>query len=456
MQTGESMAIKEKHPRVLVMALGRINAADTANNGLLLRNLFGSWPKGQTAQIFSGSDNGDEGFFGRYYGLGPSDRRFGWLYYRLKAEAQQPTGAASDQATVRTPLQSRLRKWFRATGRALLFETGLFEIIFKVRLSEQMKVWLDEFRPQVIFAQGYTLGFTQLPLLAATYCDVPIVYYPTDDWPTYTYAHSGALLRLFSCLSRRAILSESRRLVENATVRIAFNKLMQEEYRMRYGKDFAVLMHGDDAARFDRMPLKPATDKEGYSIVCTGYFDQHRIPLLDDIDKACEILKGNGLNVGVEVFPVNDLTDEVLCKANLDHVHFHVCPSHEDLVSVLRSADVLILPERFGPEAGRVRFSVSSKAHLFMFSDRPILVYSAAITGIAMYAKEERWAEVVDRQDPQCLAQALQRLLTDTKHREDVMANARRTVIKNHQLSTIQQSFYERLSSVLERSVSHE
>jgi glycosyltransferase involved in cell wall biosynthesis len=91
-----------------------------------------------------------------------------------------------------------------------------------------------------------------------------------------------------------------------------------------------------------------------------------------------------------------------------------------------------------------------------MFSDRPILVYSAAITGIAMYAKEERWAEVVDRQDPQCLAQALQRLLTDTKHRENILANARRTVIKNHQLSTIQQSFYERLSSVLERSVSHE
>lgn len=39
------MVEDSKYPRVLVATLGRINAVDSFNNGLLLRNLFGGWPR---------------------------------------------------------------------------------------------------------------------------------------------------------------------------------------------------------------------------------------------------------------------------------------------------------------------------------------------------------------------------------------------------------------------------
>jgi hypothetical protein len=51
---------KMKYPRVLIVTLGRINAADTDNNGLLLRNLseLGQrkiWPRYTVAAIMATS-----------------------------------------------------------------------------------------------------------------------------------------------------------------------------------------------------------------------------------------------------------------------------------------------------------------------------------------------------------------------------------------------------------------
>src|SRR5665647_2071384 len=96
-----------EYPRVLIVSGYRINAADTANNGLLLRNLFGAWPKSHLAQIYSGGDNGDEGFFGAYYQLGPQDRRLGNFFYRMKAREQSPKEICSPAVNTNSNKQGK-------------------------------------------------------------------------------------------------------------------------------------------------------------------------------------------------------------------------------------------------------------------------------------------------------------------------------------------------------------
>src|SRR5664279_3655420 len=125
------MAESSKYPRVLVVALGRINTVDSYNNGLLLRNLFGSWPREYLAQIYSSGDTGDEGFFGDYYQLGPQDRRLGRLFYRLKAEA---LGEAAKTILARKAAAAHTAS-AGSWARHLLVDTGLYEIVFAPRLS---------------------------------------------------------------------------------------------------------------------------------------------------------------------------------------------------------------------------------------------------------------------------------------------------------------------------------
>jgi len=433
-----------KYPRVLVVAGDRINAADISNNGLVLRNLFGAWPRENLAQIFSSGDNSDKGFLGSYYKLGPRDRRLGYIFYRLKMEVQKgylpanPLRPAHRKLTVQTTLG---RYW----SKRILVDTGLYELIFRPIISRRMMKWVNAFQPEIILAQGYNLAFTWLPLMLAEKTRLPIAYYPTDDWPTDLYLNARTRWRFLTKRIRSLVESSSRQLVQASTLRLAFNPYMQEEYNERYGRFFFALMHGDALSRFKAAKPHRLTQMGITSIVCTGVFDTHRMPLLRDLDEACQILANRGLMICATVLPVNfPLTH----PASFKHLHFKPCPSHDDLASILIGADILFLPERFDETAKDIRLSISSKALLFMLSGRPIVVYSDPSTGIAHYARQEGWAEVVDRRDPEILAATIEDLIKNAGARERLSARALLIARKYHDLKIIQAQFHEMMSAI--------
>ncbi len=427
------------YPRVLVVCMGRINAADSSNNGLLVRNLFGEWPKDCLAQVFSGGDNGDAGFFGHYYQLGKSDRLCGTLYHKLKQGGINAGGLLSTSTKQNEKLQWRY--WIRNCAWHYLVDTGLYELFFLVRLSAKLKSFVDAFSPQMIFMQGYSLNFTRLSMQLAAHSRTPIIYYPTDDWAESRYNPLSSQLSVFSWFARRSVLYETRRLVDRVTIPIAFNHYMRDVYRERYGKNFNVLMHGDEAERFRRITPRRDVGSDQLLIVCTGEFDTYRWDLLKDMDEACVMLKAQGIQPCVMVYPVNysqKLEAQARC---FRHVRLAPCPKHDDLAAVLMGADILFLPERFGPDVWRIRSSVSSKAHLFMFSGGPIIVYSNPSTGVARYAKEYGWARVVDRRDPTELARVIKELAGSNKERQLLADNVCRTINANHNLSKIRKQF---------------
>lgn len=423
-----------KYPRILVVALGRINAADNFNNGLLLRNLFGQWPRENLAQIYSSGDNSDEGFFGRYYQLGPVDRRLGSLFYCLKAQAQNESFGSETLTQAPTTLTRAAS--LRALGKRLLMDSGLYELVFAPRLSREMLAWVEKFRPDAIFAQGYNLTFTWLPLMLARYFNLPIIYYPTDDWPSDLYKKSFV---------HSIVQKASHQLVSTAQICIAFNSLMQQEYLQRYAREFVVLMHGDNWDRFLNIPPKRLAQQDEYWIVSTGVFNKSRLPLLFDLNEACRLLNAWGIRAKATVFSVNPI--RMPGVEELEYLAIEPAPSHTELVAFLRGADVLFLPERFDESVRDIRLSISSKAHLFMFAEKPIVVYSDPLTGIARYAREGGWGVVVDRRDPYSLAEAFAHLLNDADQQRCLVNCARQIATQYHSLPAIQAKLCELVCS---------
>ena len=74
--------------------------------------------------------------------------------------------------------------------------SGLWELLFPVRLSHGLKRFLAAFRPDIIYSQGYTLGFSQLPLMLHAWTGAPICFHTSDDWPVYLYSESPARVLL--------------------------------------------------------------------------------------------------------------------------------------------------------------------------------------------------------------------------------------------------------------------
>lgn len=437
-----------EYPRTLVITIGKINHKDNSNNGLLLRNLFGNWPKESLAQIFSSGDNGDEGFFSDYYKLGPKDRIFGRLFYRMKnfeLANGTKTHITKDSPKRKLIITSKLKN----TIKKVLIDTGLFELIFRPILSKKMLTWVSEFQPDVIFAQGYNLTFTFLPLLMNEKLKLPIIYYPTDDWPADLYLKQDSKVPLITPWVRRVVLSASKKIVDLSSVRIAFNRFMKEEYQIRYKKDFTILMHGDLIERFDSLIPTRKVDSNEIWIVSTGVFDKHRYPLLYDLDSACTLLLEKGYKIRSTIFPVNELNEISPKENHFKVLIFEPCPTHDDLASILKGADILILIERFDSTSDDIKLCISSKAHLFMFSKRPIIVYSSQKTGISRYANEDDWAIVEGYKDAIALSDDIEKLILNKTYNSLLIEKAGAVARKNHDLLLIQKKFKELVCSEL-------
>ncbi|MFA5810600.1 MAG: hypothetical protein WC935_09770, partial [Thermoleophilia bacterium] len=234
------------YPKVLICSLSRINNLDTSNNSLLLKNLFAEWPREHLAQIYSGGNNGDEGFCEQQYQIGPHDRRFGRLFFKLKGEYADASLSAVSAETVRAaePRSSQLGRLKQRAGRYLM-DSGLYELIFKLRPSQQLVDWAKKFDPDIILAQGYNLSFTWLLLLLKRQLQKTLAYYCSDDWPSYLYTSREGLCGMTAPLVRRIVDRATKQLLVATDMPFSFNGMMGEEYERRYGKPFTTLMHCD-------------------------------------------------------------------------------------------------------------------------------------------------------------------------------------------------------------------
>ena len=423
------MVEDSKYPRVLVATLGRINAVDSFNNGLLLRNLFGSWPREKLAQIYSSGDTGDEGFFGHYYKLGPQDRRLGRLFYRWKTEILRETAKTTQAQNNSAAHAATADSW----AKRLLVDTGLYEVIFAPRLSAEMRAWVEAFRPDIIFAQGYNLTFAWLPVVLKKATHARMAFFSTDDWPTYLYAGLLGEPRLLRWLIGPVVRKSVSRLLDATDVPLAFGQPMAQEYAARYGKTFTVLSHADDPRRFESaQPIRihpPGT----LTIMAVGAFNRFRWPLLLDANESCRLLNEQGITARVAVLSSVIDPDGARQLAKAAYIDIFDDPGNDRLPCYLKGADLFLLAEGFDEGfVSAIRLSISSKAHLFMFSQHPIIVYAHPDTGIAKYALAQRWARVVSQRDCQTLTEAIRDLLTHDNEANALINQANETARTFH------------------------
>jgi len=426
-----------------MVLLTKVKADDPAN--LLIRTQFGNWPKERLAQIHSGETSGHGEFCGQYYRLQPGDRLFGRLFKRLRDPVFNATMA---MARVSASQAERGKGWVsRWAGVAakrsgdLLIGSGLWEIAFRVRLSPDMVAFIRRFDPDIVYCSGYTLGFATLPLLISRRFGTPICFQTLEDWPAYTYRNSpvGPLLR-----------RQATRLIQRATLRLAFGEKMKSVYERRYGSAFRVTYHLDDSKRF--LVAEPGGIGQAKRVVFTGNLVLQRHESIEDLLRAVRLLQQEGLRIEIEVYCPGlpkELSDE--CRS-APEIKFLPIPSHEELPRVLQAADVLFLPEAFSVGATRLGLALSTKCHLFMMAGRAILVYGPDYAGTIEYAREQGWALVVQQRDVGILANALRRLLTDGKLRAEVIARASDCFRRNHDLKSGRERFEQLVAASARRA----
>jgi glycosyltransferase involved in cell wall biosynthesis len=161
----------------------------------------------------------------------------------------------------------------------------------------------------------------------------------------------------------------------------------------------------------------------------------------DSLKLLAEILVTGKLRVygiqSAELHLYTQLSPERICDWGWDHpsISVHGWVSQQELQGVLQSADILFLPFSFS-EASRyaVESAFPSKTADYLAAGRPILVFGPEYSSLVRYAKEQRFAEVVDKCDEDVLARGIQRILSDSAYSSQLCKQSLAVFGQNHNI----------------------
>jgi len=221
---------------------------------------------------------------------------------------------------------------------------------------------------------------------------------------------------------------------------------MSQAYLTRYSCQFEPLMMCDDIKRFESSKPKHLVECGRSSVVYAGSLGSHRWKPLLDLCAAARELREEGIDIVITAL-VSGLPIEALRELRgVSNLNVLPAPNHEALPAYLKGSDLLFLPESFEMrQAKSIQLSISSKAHLYMMSERPVLIYAPPISGIVGYARETEWGCVVDRQDRTILKIALKKLLLDEGYRHKLATKGREVALQRHASTVVR----ERIRQVL-------
>lgn len=436
--------MKNKYPRVLIIYHSRINKAD--QHGVSIRGWFGDWPKENMAQIYSGGEVGEEVFCSYNFRLGQKERRFGKYFYKLK-------GSSLGQSSYPLILNKRVTKinkhslWSLLMNKISIFfvNTGIWELFFKPILSDEMIQFIEKFNPQIIYCQGYQLTYTWLPVMIHNKFHIPICFQTGDDWPSSLYKDSFLSI-VIKPIVNRSIMT----LLSCAKARLANGKLMAEVFKKRYGFYFEPLMMCDDLSRFRSALPHRVVSNDSISIVYAGGLGHKRWASIIELCKAAELLRNENYKIIVTVFATEIPHEAISILRDQNNLQILHGPSHEELPSLLKGADILYLPETFDLIVARtISLSISTKAHLYMLSEKPILMYASPITGTMNYSLEERWGYNVQEHNLTTLANAIRNLLVDEGLQIQLIERGLEVASINHDQQKIRTRFLEILNRIL-------
>ncbi|MEF2154765.1 glycosyltransferase [Luteimonas sp. FXH3W] len=394
---------------------------------LSIRNWFHDAFPSNIAQIYSGGAVTETPAFPTHR-LGAADRRFGRVFSLLKGQAQKAEELHESVCVgeaQKTKLNGLIMEIPRRLGK-LILSMGIWEIVFKPRISPELDKFIQDFAPDVVVAQGFDLGFTWLPVQIHEQFGVPITTIIVDDWEPYLYRDAPRFLGMRGVV-RRAFV----RLLRKSDRRYCISAQMAREYGERYGLPFEVLMQTDHRRLLNSGRAK-TFDPCRFVVAYSGSLGLKRWEGLRDLADALATLSKQGVSGELRVYAPSLPAEAVSLQRHHMVKLFPHLPDAQ-VLPVLSEADVVFLPESFDNAICKyIRLSVSTKAHLYMMTGAVPLVYGPAGIGTVEYARYEKWGMVVSEQGAEGLIGALRSIVDDRAMADRIVGTALKVFEANH------------------------
>jgi glycosyltransferase involved in cell wall biosynthesis len=428
--------MSDRYPKVLFITPCAFNKI--TGGGVTFSNLFLDWPKDKLATVTNDPVAVSRDVCSKYFFLSSKELSHIRPFSFLKSKKRDSLG---DWEPMHAQRNTGISSWVLAVGKKLMGEAGIPD---RGILSEELKAWINEFRPDLLYTILGTPGYIDLVLQIEREFNLPLVTHLMDDGVTDPRKRGffGKYLRfLYGCKFRRVL--------GRTKLAIGICDAMAKEYSGRYRVPFGHFQNAVDLQRWERFAKKDVIVSEKPRIVYVGSILKNaQFQSLLDCCHAVRKLNQMGVAVGLDIYAPKELFSSVLpvFKVSPDINVLDIPEKDEDYFSLLGKADVLLLPVNFDPSSvDFVRLSMPTKVPSYLASGTPILVYGPQGVAQVEYAREYGWGEVIDRQNIDVLAGAVRHMIEDPALRQELSTKAKKAAKDNHDGRKVREAFQEAL-----------
>jgi glycosyltransferase involved in cell wall biosynthesis len=314
-------------------------------------------------------------------------------------------------------------------------------------MSSELAAWIDAFQPELVYGFLGSTAQNQLAQLIVDRWRVPLAIHIMDDWPGVIYTEG-----LLGPLLRPGVLTQFRRLLDRASLRMVISGAMAEDYGRRYGHTFLPFHNALDMAEWSAASRHAWVPRDSTLVRYVGSIvPEAQRAALRDVCDAVAALRVGGMDITLSVHSPADQTAPLRAWGFPEQV-LHIAPPavSADVPHLLSECDILVLPFNFDDASRRyMRLSMPTKVPAYMISGTPVLVYGPPDLATVAYARQAAWAETVTVRGAGALAPVLRTLATDAAHRERLGRRAAEVARTNHDAVSVTLAFRNALAAAV-------
>jgi glycosyltransferase involved in cell wall biosynthesis len=425
-------------PKVLIIGQPFNN---NFGGGITQANLFGSWDKDKIAVVCTSHmlDNLNLEICDTYYQLGKDENKWIFPFNLLQRSVQSGVVKFTENNNPKSSVISREKLRTRIINDyfyPFLEYIGIFHSMSKIKISPKLCQWIDEYKPDVIYAQASTRETILFDSEMAAYIKKPMVFHMMDDWPS-TISQRGPFKKFW----HNKIDREFRLLLNKATTLLSISDGMAEEYKIRYAKDF-ITFHNPIETGFWK-----SHQRQSYKLSNTPtvlYAGRIGTGIQTSLESMALAIDKVNVELNTAIQFVLQTSDKPSWLENYTCVRHKALVPYGELPKVFAEADFLFLPYDFSEESIKfIKYSMPTKAPEFMVSGTPIIMFAPAETALVKHAINGKWAKVLTENNIDKLAAAVKQLVTDENERKQIALTAVEIAETKFNSTTVRNRFKE-------------
>lgn len=416
------------YPRVLVISVNPLSS--TSNNGKTYSSFFLGYPKEKLAQLYFHREIPTSDVCENYFKISDEDLIRLFLGKRHSI-GKKVTKIDKEERLISNSVNNRLKgiSMFR-------FLRSLLWMNIKIDIGD-VKEWLDDFDPEVIFFSGGNANYLYNNVLKISEIyNAKLIYYITDDYilPYFSFDIFNILNRIWT---KKVLL----KMVNKSSLVFTIGDKMSKVYFEKFGirsKKIMNLVEIDNIS-YDNHQIK----NNNLKFVYLGGLHSNRWKVLSMVGESLSRISKLGFVGTLEIYSQQQPDDKVLNSINIGSFS-KFCGSLDsyNVKRVMNESDIVVHVESFDKQSKIATYlSVSTKIPEYMNSGRCILGIGPNDVASIEYLDETKSGFIISSTSNRAFDENLINLFQDTNKRKDCIYNAFKTVNLNHDIKVKRKEF---------------